>query len=252
MDASFIIPALNEEKYIEACLEAIKSQRTRLSFEIIVVDNGSTDRTAELAKSLGADVVECRRRGIAVARNAGADASKGKLLVFVDADTRLSADYLQKSHLYLQEHPDAVALTGKLILSGENEYLKLIDKLDNSFFEFMAKIKAGRLSGSNAVIRRGVFFEVGGFPEVPSEDVAISKLLRGKGRLAYLPDIEAVTSSRRLDQEKIKTLVYYLLRDIATSLEMKGASSSSFRSFRRFRRKLYEKFRGQLDYRQIR
>ena len=198
MDVSIIIPALNEENYITACIVALKNQETKLKFEIIVVDNNSTDKTTELANCEGVEVISCKKKGIAITRNEGAKHSKGKILIFVDADTLLSPNYLQKSWEYFQEHLDVVGLTGKMVLSGEKEYIKLIGKVDESVFKLLEKLKRGRIIGANAAIRRNIFFEVGGFPEVHSEDVIFSKFLREKGGVAYLPEIEALTSSRRL------------------------------------------------------
>lgn len=85
MRASIIIPALNEEKNISRILPAVFSQ-TDASDEIIVVDNGSVDGTVEVARSLGALVVMEPSRGRAQARNAGIKISRGRIIVFLDAD----------------------------------------------------------------------------------------------------------------------------------------------------------------------
>src|SRR5439155_21651863 len=65
-----------------------------LPFELIVVDDGSTDRTVEMARSLGATVVSVNLRKISGARNAGARAARGEVLIFVDADTLVPATTL--------------------------------------------------------------------------------------------------------------------------------------------------------------
>src|ERR1700746_1981800 len=92
MKLSVIIPAFNEEKFITGCVEkvlrALEANRTNdLTAEVIVVDNNSTDRTAELARAAGATVVFEPVNQIARARNSGAAAATGDWLIFVDADS---------------------------------------------------------------------------------------------------------------------------------------------------------------------
>ena len=89
---SIIIPAYNEESLIAATLRAVRDSADAAGepYEIIVADDGSTDRTAEIARAEGAHVVSVHVRQIAAARNAGARAAKGDLLMFVDADTLVS------------------------------------------------------------------------------------------------------------------------------------------------------------------
>jgi glycosyltransferase involved in cell wall biosynthesis len=92
---SFIVPAYNEELELSATIAAISaaaSGATR-SHEIIVVDDASTDATAEIATMAGARVISINRRQIAAARNAGAHAATGQYLFFVDAIAALEAGY---------------------------------------------------------------------------------------------------------------------------------------------------------------
>ena len=86
---SFIVPAYNEEALLGRTLAAVHHAARALgeSFEVVVADDASTDRTAEVARANGARVVPVNNRQIAATRNAGAKAASGELLVFVDADT---------------------------------------------------------------------------------------------------------------------------------------------------------------------
>jgi len=90
---SFIVPAFNEEVELGRTIAAIRvaAESTALPYEVIVVDDGSTDATAQIARECGAQVVPIQRRHIAAARNAGANVARGEILFFVDADTRISA-----------------------------------------------------------------------------------------------------------------------------------------------------------------
>ena len=91
---SFIVPAYNEEFELPRTLEAIRNAAHDRPYEIIVVDDASNDRTADIAREAGARVVSINRRQIAAARNAGAQAATGDILFFVDADTRINSKHI--------------------------------------------------------------------------------------------------------------------------------------------------------------
>lgn len=103
LNYSIIVPAYNEEALIVSTIEAIKMAMVAVpqSGELIVVDNGSTDATSELAKQHGAIVVHEPVQQISRSRNAGAKAALGRYLMFIDADTQLTGGILQEalSHL---------------------------------------------------------------------------------------------------------------------------------------------------------
>ena len=86
---SFIVPAYNEEAVLGGTLDHIHAAARTLDepYEIVVADDASTDRTAEIAREHGAQVVSVHNRQIAATRNAGARAAQGEYLIFVDADT---------------------------------------------------------------------------------------------------------------------------------------------------------------------
>ncbi len=96
MKLSVIIPAFNEEKELAPCLASVRlavlEVSPELEVEVIVVDNNCTDRTAEIGREGGAQVVFEPVRQISRARNAGARAATGSWLLFIDADSRLSPE----------------------------------------------------------------------------------------------------------------------------------------------------------------
>ena len=104
MNLSVIIPAFNEADYLPATLESIQRASEHLQaqadvdVEVIVVDNNSTDDTATIAGAMGARVVHESVQGIGRARNCGASAAQGDVLVFVDADVTVSATLLEAVH----------------------------------------------------------------------------------------------------------------------------------------------------------
>jgi cellulose synthase/poly-beta-1,6-N-acetylglucosamine synthase-like glycosyltransferase len=96
-DYSIIIPAFNEAAYLSSTLVSVKNAQksfAKRTGEIIVVDNNSTDQTAEIARNHGCTVVFEPINQISRARNCGASAAKGKYLIFLDADTLLSQQLL--------------------------------------------------------------------------------------------------------------------------------------------------------------
>src|SRR5207237_2881616 len=96
---SFIIPAYNEELELASTIASIRAWALGVTqpYEMIVVDDASTDATAELAAQAGARVISINRRQIAAARNAGARAAQGDYLFFVDADTRINPKHIYEA-----------------------------------------------------------------------------------------------------------------------------------------------------------
>ncbi len=94
---SFIIPAWNEEELIGATIESIQQSAREFDFEIIVANDASDDRTAEVAKECGARVVLCNNRQIGPTRNDGASVASGDILIFVDADTIVSIEVVRET-----------------------------------------------------------------------------------------------------------------------------------------------------------
>jgi glycosyltransferase involved in cell wall biosynthesis len=113
MKLSFIIPAFNEELYIGECLDCILKYAKKRYHEIIVVDNGSIDRTSEIAQSRpGVRVVHEARRGITQARQRGLEEATGDLLAYLDADTRIPPSWLDIAEQTFKEDDDIACLSG--------------------------------------------------------------------------------------------------------------------------------------------
>lgn len=91
---SVIVPFYNEEKYIEKCLDSVKRQ-TYPHIELIVVNDGSTDKSAKLAKRYADVFIHQKHNGPGVARNKAAKEAKGKILIFIDADMYLDDKYIE-------------------------------------------------------------------------------------------------------------------------------------------------------------
>jgi glycosyltransferase involved in cell wall biosynthesis len=190
---SFVIPAHNEEALLGATLRALQSaaQTVAIPFELIVVDDASTDRTAEIARSCNATVLSVNLRKISAVRNAGARVAQGEVLVFVDADTLVPAATLAAVVKRLRQGvvgggafvklDDGVPLWGRLL----TRFVTAI------FFELQL---AG---GCFLFARREAFDAVGGFDEdyFASEEVHLSRALHRQGRFVLVR--QAVTTSGR-------------------------------------------------------
>ncbi len=209
VDASIIIPALNEEKYIEKTLESARKQKTSLNYEVVVADNSSEDRTAEIAEKYADKVVTVKRRGTWIGRNTGARKSRGRVLVFVDADTTIPPNYLDAVSAVLEDESIS-GLSCAFGFDQHNRVLDAIEELSNSYLLFKGVIGKGEILGFNNAVMRKMFFEVGGFPNRPMEDGAFARRLWKKGRVVYLPEPRVVTSARRISKSgPIHSAVYY-------------------------------------------
>src|SRR4051812_44132851 len=109
---SVVIPAFNEKFYLGACLESLGRQDAPGGFEIIVVDNGSTDGTAVVARAAGATVLLEPERGVCRARQRGTEAAAGEIVVSADADTLYGPGWLSRIGRWFDEHPTGVAVGG--------------------------------------------------------------------------------------------------------------------------------------------
>jgi len=196
---SVIIPAFNEEKYIMNVFDGLRGQTFR-DFETIVVDGNSTDRTRDIARKHARVVVE-KRRGIGRARNSGAKAANGSILVFLDADTKPSRKLLETYYGAFKDTGD-VAATGPILpLEKTNKRVNLGYKVV-SVLLVKSSILFGRPSivGSNFAVRRSIFEKVKGFNEkyLTYEDWDLSLRIRKLGRIAYLDGAVVYTSVRRV------------------------------------------------------
>ncbi len=194
MRLSIIIPVLDEERAIGSTLEALGSLVVE---EVLVVDGGSTDGTGEIVAHKHATLVSSAR-GRAHQMNHGARLARGDVLLFLHADTRLPPS-ATSDILSALEDPRCVGGRFDLRLDGERWIFWLIGNLI-SLRSRLTKVA----TGDQAIfVRRQVFEEMGGFPDVPlMEDIAFCRILKKKGRVACLRS-QVVTSSRRWEAEGV-------------------------------------------------
>lgn len=112
MRFSVVIPCHNESAYLAATINSLRAQRFRDGWEIVVVDNNCTDDTARIARGLGARVVVEQRQGVCNARQRGAEASSGEIIVSTDADTLYPPGWLATIEAAFRVDERVVAVAG--------------------------------------------------------------------------------------------------------------------------------------------
>ncbi len=183
MKFSIIIPAYNEEIFLPACLESIKQQSLPADqFEVIVIDNGSTDKTRSIAEGSGATVIVDEQSNVSGLRNLGAKQAAGSVLAFIDADCTASKNWLNSALVYIDD--DSVSAWGAP--PGVPEDASWVQK---SWFNLRKKmemrISVDWLESMNLFVRKDEFFSIGGFNDslVTCEDVDFSYRLGEKGQI---------------------------------------------------------------------
>lgn len=217
-DYSVVIPAYNEAGYLPRTLEHLEKAIacTPGEAEVIVVDNNSSDNTAEIARQLGATVVFEGINHISRARNAGAAASSADYLVFLDADTDLSAELLSSA---LENLRKVDCCGGGTLVKFEREVPWLPQAFLNCW-NFIA-VKLSLAAGCFLYCRKDAFMEVGGFNEkvFASEEIWLSRTLRAWGETRgmsfnIIRDWPISTSVRKVDwhsQTRLFLLFFPLL-----------------------------------------
>ena len=163
---SVIIPAYNAEATIADCIQSMLDQNyPRASFEVIVVDNLSTDKTAEIVKTFPVRYIcENHQQGPSPARNSGACVARGSILVFFDADQVATPSYLKE---LIQGHEDSENAAFASLNIGEDSHNSYIGAYWKNEWEHNSKNFRGsrylRFSGGNVAIRREIFQKTGGF-----------------------------------------------------------------------------------------
>jgi glycosyltransferase involved in cell wall biosynthesis len=206
---SFIIPAYNEERLLGRTLSAIAEAARVLNeaSEVIVVDDASTDRTAEVAQAHAARVITVNCRQIAATRNAGASEARGEMLVFVDADTIITAAAVRAAIAALRGGAVgggcAFRFDGRLPLWG-----RVMEAVAVPVYRLV-----GLASGCFLFCTRDAFRAVGGFDETlfGAEEAALSRALRGQGRFVVLRE-SVTTSGRKLRAYSGREVLRVLLR----------------------------------------
>ena len=209
---SIIIPALNEEKYLPLLLKEIRKQNFNGDLEIIVADAGSVDRTVEIAKSFGCQVVQggLPARG----RNEGAKIARGDIFLFMDADNLYLPDNFLKELLEEFEKRKLDIASFPICPQG-NGFDRFAYKIYNRFVQLVQRFSA--YATNSILVRKNIHQKIGGFDEEIkiAEDHFYVKTARKFGKFGFIKTEPVLTSTRRFEKDgRLKTYLKYLLAGI--------------------------------------
>lgn len=203
---SVIIPTLNEEKLLERLLLQFgKEVREKFKLEVIVSDGGSSDSTIEIAGKYADRLILHKdkfRQNISQGRNAGAEISRGDVLIFLNADTYVKdTDFLLSESVKEITKNGITAIACPIYVFPEEE--KFSDKTFHFFYNnysaLLTKFFMGMGRGECHIIERKKFFEAGGYNEkmAAGEDYDLYTRLKKTGRLKFRRDFIVYESPRR-------------------------------------------------------
>ncbi len=213
MKLSFVIPAYNEAACIGRCLDSIFGELRGkwLPYEIIVVDNASTDDTGEIAsRHPGVIVVRESRKGITFARQAGFARSTGELVANLDADTRLIPGWIETVLREFDLDPGLVCLSGPQRYEDASWLLRLCTQwfYAVAFLTYCLNrwvFRSGSMvQGGNFICRRAALERIGGFDtsiQFYGEDTDVAQRLSRIGKVKFTFSLPISASARRLHGE---------------------------------------------------
>ncbi len=194
MNISIVIPAYNASLYLEACLQSciVSAQYAHVKFELIVIDDGSSDNTASIAKKWAHKFIQQSHKGAGAARNAGIAQAEGSYILFLDADDLLTEHAVSDLYTALTQNPNmqmACALTSDFISPELNaEQKKLFNPRPVPY--------AGTLPGM--LIKNDTFEQVGSFDVNLKTAETVDWLVRAQEASITKLHIESITLLRRL------------------------------------------------------
>ena len=215
---SVVVPAVNEELYLGACLESLRRQDLDPElFEVVVVDNNSTDATADVARSWGVAVVSEPRPGVCWARDAGTRRSRGEIVVSTDADTSFDPGWLSRIERRFRDQPELVAVVGPCRFVDGPWWGRVYTGVVFGVVGLVQRL-TGRVlyaSATNIAFRRDAWTGYDTHLTQGGDELGLLRRLRGHGAIAFDPGNPTFTSSRRLTRGLLYNLfvtcLYYYL-----------------------------------------
>ncbi|MCD5408749.1 glycosyltransferase [Candidatus Bipolaricaulota bacterium] len=202
-----VVPALDEERWLPATLQTIRAQRFQ-DYELLVVDNGSRDRTPELARNWADRVLSEPQRGAVHAMHRGFLEARGELVVTADADTLYPPTWLGKMVKAL-DRPHTVAAYGPMGFRESHPMARALQAAGYCLLAWGSLLFRVPLCGAaNLGIRKEAYFRVGGYPplaQLASPDFRLSQRLRRLGKVRFVPTMVCWTSGRRFHKGGLKS-----------------------------------------------
>lgn len=212
---SVVIPAYNEEKNIARCLSAFASQKTTEKFEVILVDNNSSDQTIALAKTflkkIPLRIISEREKGRGNARAAGFATAKGEIILSTDADAIAPPDWIEKMSQAFSD-PQISAVTGicKTIDASPIKSMLITHIYPYAMHLYALVYRHHWLSGFNFGIRKDLYEAAGGFRQINGlEDIDLGFRVYKLDKIHYMP-IWVYMSGRRFHKGILRGFQSYL------------------------------------------
>lgn len=213
---SIIVPVLNEEKILESTLKNIKKQ-TYKNYELIVVDNGSTDKSVEIAKKFADKLLFEEKKGSINAMVKGFENAEGDILVTCDADSLYPKNYLKKIVNTFCKNENIVAIYGPFKFIENGKISNFFVWLGYVISDFFSKIftKTYIVGAANFAIRKDVYKKVGGYDtksNLASQDFRLAKRLAKFGKVKFIPSLIVYTSNRRFKEQGTVFSLFHAFR----------------------------------------
>lgn len=222
---SVIIPAYNEEKSISSCLESLANQKTHRKFEVVLVDNNSTDNTVRIAKSftdrLNLRIVPEEKRGRGAARSTGFKNAQGDVLFSTDADTVLPENWVETFFTKLTKS-NSVAVTSNNRINDCKKTTNTVYNALQPIFMRGYRVLLGHywLSGFSFAMYKDVYEKSGGFKNdlIAQEDIDLSFRVRRLGNIQYVSELPVTLSGRRYKNGLMKGFLQHQSTFVETFL----------------------------------
>lgn len=217
MKISLVIPAYNEENFIGKCIDSVIALHDDRILEIIVVDNASTDRTAEVAgQRQGVKVVREDRKGTNMARQRGLQEASGDFVAYIDSDTVMPEGWVDKAGEIFSKDSRIVSLSGPYrYYDGPKIQNLIIELLWYMFAPVMYRLAGYMVLGGNFIAKKSALMAMGGLDtsiKFYGDDTDIARRLHKQGKVVFRMDFFIYSSSRRFSKEgAIKITLLYAI-----------------------------------------
>ncbi len=228
---SLVISAFNEEKYLPACLDSIRTYAKDQFKEIIVVDNNSTDGTGEIARAYSeVKVIFEEKKGVTRARQRGFIESTGDVVAFIDADTFIDAAWLPHIDAEFSSNPKLACLSGPMIYHDLTPFNKMISWMYWRIIGIPAYLLGGHIAmGGNMILRREVLEQMNGFDtgiEFYGDDTDTARRAAQFGKSKFDVGLIIYASGRRFKKQGIfSTGFTYTLNFLSQTFFHKSATT---------------------------
>lgn len=206
---SVVIPALNEEKYIGGCLWSIRNQNYSKDYEIVVMDNGSDDRTQEIAEKYCDKLFVEPDLSLPELRNKGIKLAEGEIIAQTDADCLADKNWLKEVEKSLKNN---VLVTGPVTPMKNTKLYEIFLYLYNTWLKVsMNTFNFSHASAGNCAFYRDAALSIGGFKDSFPSDGKFGLDIRKKGPLYFNPDMLIFTSMRRFRNDSFSKTIWELI-----------------------------------------